>query len=68
LTNISLQKARFAGANVTMAYSITDAMKIAECNPEKSVIFAGIGFEPLDILRSKNMLVEQINSKQGESR
>ncbi|MCD6567483.1 MAG: hypothetical protein J7K94_01915 [Dehalococcoidia bacterium] len=51
-----------------MAYSITDAMKIAECNPEKSVIFAGIGFEPLDILRSKNMLVEQINSKQGESR
>ncbi|MDO9334383.1 MAG: hydrogenase formation protein HypD [Dehalococcoidales bacterium] len=41
----SLQKARAGGADVRMVYSPLDALKIATENPEKSVVFLGIGFE-----------------------
>jgi len=41
----SLQKARADGADVRMVYSTLDALKIATENPEKSVVFLGIGFE-----------------------
>jgi len=41
----SLQKVRAEGADVRMVYSTMDALKIAEGNPKKSVVFLGIGFE-----------------------
>jgi hydrogenase expression/formation protein HypD len=41
----SLQKARAEGADVRIVYSPLDALKIATDNPEKSVVFLGIGFE-----------------------
>jgi len=41
----SLQKARAGGADVRMVYSTLDALKIAQDNPAKSVVFLGIGFE-----------------------
>jgi hydrogenase expression/formation protein HypD len=43
--DISLQKAKAKGANVKMVYSSMDAVKLAEENPEKKVVFLGIGFE-----------------------
>ena len=41
----SLQKAKADGADVRMVYSTMDALNIAEENPDKSVVFLGIGFE-----------------------
>ncbi len=41
----SLQEEKAAGADVRMVYSTLDALKIAESNPDKSVVFLGIGFE-----------------------
>jgi hydrogenase expression/formation protein HypD len=41
----SLQEAKAGGADVRTVYSATDALKIAEYNPDKSVVFLGIGFE-----------------------
>ncbi|MFC1846421.1 hydrogenase formation protein HypD, partial [Chloroflexota bacterium] len=41
----SLQKARAEGADIRIVYSTQDALQIAEDNPQKSVIFIGIGFE-----------------------
>lgn len=41
----SLIKARSRGADVRMVYSTTDAIKIAEANPERQVVFFAIGFE-----------------------
>ena len=41
----SLQQAKADGADVRMVYSTMDAIKMAEGNPTKSVIFLGIGFE-----------------------
>ncbi|MDP2917591.1 MAG: hydrogenase formation protein HypD, partial [Dehalococcoidia bacterium] len=41
----SLQEAKACGADVRMVYSTLDALKIAEANPAKSVVFLGIGFE-----------------------
>ncbi|OIP28366.1 MAG: hydrogenase formation protein HypD [Chloroflexi bacterium CG15_BIG_FIL_POST_REV_8_21_14_020_46_15] len=41
----SLQQAKAEGADVRIVYSVMDAIEIAEANPEKSVIFIGIGFE-----------------------
>ncbi|MFQ6015259.1 MAG: hydrogenase formation protein HypD [Anaerolineae bacterium] len=44
-SNSSLQKAKAEGADVRMVYSALDALKIARNNPQKSVVFLGIGFE-----------------------
>ncbi len=41
----SLQEAKAGGADIRVVYSTTDALKIAKDNPEKSVVFLGIGFE-----------------------
>ena len=41
----SLQRVKAAGADVRMVYSTMDALKIAEENTSKSVVFLGIGFE-----------------------
>jgi hydrogenase expression/formation protein HypD len=41
----SLQKAKAEGADVRIVYSAQDALNIAQDNPDKSVVFIGIGFE-----------------------
>ncbi|WP_237151646.1 hydrogenase formation protein HypD [Oryzibacter oryziterrae] len=41
----SLLKAKAAGADIRMIYSSLDAVKIAEANPEREVVFFAIGFE-----------------------
>jgi hydrogenase expression/formation protein HypD len=41
----SLEKARASGADVRVVYSVTEALSLAEHNPGKNIVFAGIGFE-----------------------
>jgi hydrogenase expression/formation protein HypD len=41
----SLQQAKAEGADVYTVYSTMDALKAAQDNPDKSVVFLGIGFE-----------------------
>ena len=41
----SLQRARADGADVRIVYSTLDALQIARGNPQKSVVFLGVGFE-----------------------
>jgi hydrogenase expression/formation protein HypD len=41
----SLDKEKGDGADVRMVYSTFDALKIAEENPDREVVFLGIGFE-----------------------
>ena len=41
----SLQKARAAGADVRIVYSTLDALNIARENPQRTVVFIGVGFE-----------------------
>ena len=41
----SLQSERTNGADIRIVYSTSDALKIATNNPEKKVVFLGIGFE-----------------------
>ncbi|OIP09581.1 MAG: hydrogenase formation protein HypD [Betaproteobacteria bacterium CG2_30_59_46] len=42
---MSLLKAKAGGADVRMIYSSADALKIAQENPDKEVVFFAIGFE-----------------------
>lgn len=42
---MSLIKAKAAGADVRMVYSVTDALRIARENPQREVVFFAIGFE-----------------------
>ena len=42
---VSLLKAKAGGADVRMIYSSADALKIAQENPDKQVVFFAIGFE-----------------------
>jgi len=42
---LSLMKAKAAGADIRMIYSSLDAIRIAEANPERQVVFFAIGFE-----------------------
>lgn len=42
---LTLENAKSKGAAVRMVYSSMDALKIAEENPNKKVVFLGIGFE-----------------------
>ena len=44
-SHTSLQEQKADGADVRMVYSTSDALKIAEDNPNKAVVFLGIGFE-----------------------
>jgi hydrogenase expression/formation protein HypD len=41
----SLLQAKADGADVRMVYSPTDALKLAQQNPEREVVFFGLGFE-----------------------
>ncbi|MCD2174384.1 hydrogenase formation protein HypD [Rhizobium sp. C4] len=41
----SLLKAKAAGADIRMVYSTLDALRIAEAEPEREVVFFAIGFE-----------------------
>ncbi len=41
----SLQQAKAEGCDVRVVYSTQDALQIAQHNPDKSVVFIGIGFE-----------------------
>ena len=42
---LSLQKAKARGADVRMIYSSADALKLAQQNPRRQVVFFAIGFE-----------------------
>ncbi len=44
-SHTSLAQSRAAGADVRIVYSAQDAVSIARNNPDKKVIFIGIGFE-----------------------
>jgi hydrogenase expression/formation protein HypD len=44
-SHASLQQAKAEGADVRIVYSAQDALGIARDNPDKSVVFIGIGFE-----------------------
>jgi hydrogenase expression/formation protein HypD len=41
----SLLHARADGADVRMVYSVSDALELARTNPQRQVVFFGIGFE-----------------------
>ena len=42
---LSLMKAKASGADVRMVYSTLDALRIAEAEPDRKVVFFAIGFE-----------------------
>ena len=44
-TDSSLQEERSRGADVRIAYSPLDALRVARENPDREVVFLGIGFE-----------------------
>jgi hydrogenase expression/formation protein HypD len=44
-SHTDLFQARASGADVRIAYSPLDALKIARMNPERKVVFFGVGFE-----------------------
>ena len=44
-THSSLQNQRANGRDIRMVYSTFDALEIARKNPEKKVVFLGVGFE-----------------------
>jgi hydrogenase expression/formation protein HypD len=44
-TTSSLQKEKAAGRDIRIVYSAFDALKIAQANPQKKVVFLGVGFE-----------------------
>ena len=44
-TTSSLQKQRAEGKDIRVVYSTFDALEIAQKNPDKQVVFLGVGFE-----------------------
>ncbi|MBP6978972.1 MAG: hydrogenase formation protein HypD [Bacteroidales bacterium] len=44
-SSTSLEKEKASGADIRIVYSILDAIQIARENPEKKIVFLGIGFE-----------------------
>ena len=44
-TDASLQQEKAAGRDIRIVYSAFDALKIAQANPDKRVVFLGVGFE-----------------------
>lgn len=57
-SNVSLQDARAKGADVRFVYSPMECIKIAQENPDKTVIFFAIGFETTTPMTA--VLVEQV--------
>ncbi len=60
-SNGSLQDARAEGADVRFVYSPMDCLKVAQENPEKTVIFFAIGFETTTPMTSA--LINQVVKK-----
>ena len=44
-SSTSLEKERAEGSDIRIIYSVLESLEIAKKNPEKKVIFLGIGFE-----------------------
>lgn len=44
-TESALERERAMGADIRMVYSPMDALKMAKAEPEKTVVFLGVGFE-----------------------
>jgi len=44
-TSSSLQEERAAGRDIRMVYSAMDALDVAQANPDRQVVFLGVGFE-----------------------
>ena len=44
-SSASLEKERASGSDIRIIYSVLESLEIARMNPEKKVIFLGIGFE-----------------------
>ena len=63
-TNSSLQRERANGRDIRMVYSTFDAVDIARKNPDKKVVFLGVGFETTaptiaaSIMTAKQMSVD----------
>lgn len=63
--NLSLMRAKAAGADVRMIYSTQDALKVARDNPERQVVFLAIGFEtttPPTAVAVKQAVSEKLNN------
>jgi len=61
----TLLKARSRGANISMVYSSLDALSLARKNPDKKIIFMGIGFEttaPATAMAIKMASDEKLNN------
>ena len=44
-SSTSLEKERASGSDIRIIYSVLESLEIAKNNPEKNIIFLGIGFE-----------------------
>ncbi|MFP4572555.1 MAG: hypothetical protein ACLFNW_06275, partial [Desulfobacterales bacterium] len=44
-TGSSLEKEKAKGKDIRMVYSTMDALALARANPDRQVVFAGVGFE-----------------------
>ena len=44
-SNSSLEKKRSQGGDIRVVYSTMDALELARRNPEKKIVFLGVGFE-----------------------
>lgn len=60
-SNQTLMSAKTSGKDIRILYSPTDAIKIAEENPDKEVIFLGVGFETTIPILS--LLVSEAHTK-----
>ena len=58
-TNSSLSEEKAKGFDIRYIYSPADAIEIAQKNPEKKVIFAGVGFETTAPLVASTILSAQ---------
>ena len=58
----SLLEAKAEGADIRMVYSPLDALQIAKANPDKEVVFFGLGFETT--MPSTAMTVQQAEKEQ----
>jgi hydrogenase expression/formation protein HypD len=58
----SLLQAKAEGADIRMVYSPLDALQIAKANPDKEVVFFGLGFETT--MPSTAMTVQQAEKEQ----
>lgn len=61
----SLQMLRGVGADIRIVYSTLDALELARRNPEKEVVFLGVGFEttvPTVAVSIENALKEGLNN------